>query len=307
MGAKTDRSLVCTLILVFAGLLCGCQLPDVAPFVDATGQLKAAVASSGAAVEEDLRNMPGGDPQADKLKAAWKVRDQAMAALLRYAQSLDAIVASGKSGSQSAAMVADSVKTLAETIGVGLPGAPAVMAAGTDVAKFIYAQIATVRAANELARALETAQPAVERIADLIRLDMLDLDAIVQAADQLTFTSNVSDFNRFSAYRKELSKALESPRDLTNKALRDELAELSRLMADSDQRYAAYQARLNAITDRLRASRQLINATGSALDAWTAAHAQLATAARQKKPVKVSALVDAAAELRELIKKVRAT
>src|SRR5690349_16520125 len=96
-GFLRARALVlgALVVVLLAG---GCQLAIVGLVDDATGQLKSAVASCGAAVGDALARMPGGDERAKKFEAHWKARDAAMAGLMRYAESLDAIVSAGKSG-----------------------------------------------------------------------------------------------------------------------------------------------------------------------------------------------------------------
>jgi len=76
-------------------------------------------------------------------------------------------------------------------------------------------------------------------------------------------------------------------------------------MSDADARYAIYQAKFAANQKRLRASRQLINAAAAAVDAWSAGHAQLAVAARNNTTVSTQAMLDAAVELRDLVKRIR--
>lgn len=297
--------------LVFAGLICvgilaGCQLPNVGPFVDATGQLKGAVASSGTAVELELRLM-GADALAKDLKANWAARDKAMTALLAYAESLDAIVAAGKSGAESAGSIADSIKGLAGAAGVAIPGSPEMLAVATDTAKFLYAQIANVRAAKQLSKALTEAQPAVEKIAEVMRKDLMDLDKIVQGANQIIQTAASTEMSAsgLQDQRKSLREEMKKVSDLSSQTNREAYARLSPLMAEVDARYAVYEAKLAASTKRVRASRQLINAADLALDSWTAGHAQLAVAARNKTTVSTTALLDAAVELRDLVKRIR--
>jgi hypothetical protein len=305
MKPLQPRARVCALIFAAVFVAGGCQLPNVGPFVDGTAQLKAAVASSGAAVEQELRVMPGTAQQADALHNAWAARNNAMVALLRYAQSIDAIVAAGNAGAESAGKVADAVQGLASAAGVAVPGSAAAVGVAVDTAKFIYAQIAVVRAAGDLAQSLDEAQPAVERIAELMRKDLTDLDELVQAASQLSEIAIVAQNNDLSAYRKKLADELKKDRDLSKKEAREELAEFSKLMSDADARYGVYQAQLSEVENRLRAARQLINSTGAALDAWAAAHAQLAVAAWKKTTVSTKALTDAAVELRDLVKRIR--
>ena len=147
----------------------------------------------------------------------------------------------------------------------------------------------------------------MEEIAQLMRKDLADLDMVVQAADAVVLANDASEMSRsgLADHRKSILEAMKQSRDLSKKEDREELAELSKLMADADARYAVYQAKLDGNLERLRASRQLINAAAAALDAWSAGHAQLAVAARNKTTVNTQALLDATVELRELVKRIR--
>ena len=188
-----------------------------------------------------------------------------------------------------------------------IPGSPAAAAVATDLLKFMYNQIATIRAAKQLANALEAAQPAVEEIARLMRKDLEDLDKVVRAANTIAEGNDATEMSNsgLDSHRKSLIEAMKKDRDLSKKENREELAELSKLMADADTRYAVYQAKLGKNQERLRAARQLINAAGAALESWSAGHAQLAVAARNNQTVSTKALLDSAVELRDLVKRIR--
>jgi predicted HAD superfamily phosphohydrolase len=295
------------LALTCLALLAGCQLPNVGPFVDATGQLKSAVAVSGTVVEQELRLIPGAEDFAQQLKTNWVARDKAMTALLAYAESLDSVVAAGKSGAESAGKIADSVAGLAEAAGMAIPGSPAALAVANDTVKFLAAQVANIRAAKQLARAFTEAQPAVEKIAQLMRQDLDDLDGIVQAANQIIETDVVAarSESRLLDQRKAILEQMKRERDLAKKEDRDELVQLSQLLVDVEARDAVYQAKLDVGAERLRVARQLIGAANAALDAWLIGHQQLAVAARNKTTVSTRALLDSAVELRDLVKRMR--
>jgi hypothetical protein len=91
------------LILLVVGVSVSCtSLPDVGPFVDATYQLKSAVAESGKTVASELRYInDGGAEWGDELAENWKARNRAFTAMAAYADSLQAIIASGQGGTQA--------------------------------------------------------------------------------------------------------------------------------------------------------------------------------------------------------------
>ncbi|MCA9617384.1 MAG: hypothetical protein KC731_00085, partial [Myxococcales bacterium] len=126
-------------------------------------------------------NSPGYPALVDRLDEAWKARLAAATAIVTYAEALEAVTDAGKSGSKAVEAVANGVQGLAEAAGLAVPGAGAAAGVVTDVAKFVYAQIALARAADTLDEALQRAQPAVARIAQILRQDIDDLGAILQA------------------------------------------------------------------------------------------------------------------------------
>lgn len=337
--------------LIVCMALAGCQLPDVGPFVEGTAQLRGAVAASGAAVEQELRHGLGADEYADKLKTDWEARNASMIAMLRYAQSLSEIVAAGNEGSASAGKVADAVRGLAEAAGIAIPGSPAAAAVATDAVKFLYGQIATIRAADQLAGALDEAQPAVEKIAHLMRRDLEDLEVIAQATTGLQALDAITnERNQLASDRKLVLKALNTAADAAQKAATakegamhatteianakaaeaekaaevaaskedeakkaaeresaswEEYTRFTALLADMNIRYAAYQNEIAKMEERLNAMRSVIDACGRALDEWAAAHAELASAARAKRPSSARAMLEAALELRDLVTRMR--
>jgi hypothetical protein len=294
-------SFLAVLLILVSG---GCQLPDVGPFVEGTAQLKGAVATAGAATEQELRFAFEDTTAADSLHDNWKARNKAMTALLRYAQSLDAIAAAGRSGAESAGEVAASVQGLAEAAGIVIPGSAEALAVATDAAKFIYGQLATIRAAHQLAEALDDAQPAIEQIAEVLRKDLADLDVVAQASDAATAVHLADEYNKVNSDRKSILFAMKTL-DPAKPADRAEYETLSGLLASIGPRYDAYQKELQTVEDRLNAVRAVIDATGRALDEWAAAHANLASAVRNKRLVSAQSLMASATELRELVKRMR--
>lgn len=294
---------VCAWVLG-ACLAGGCQLPDVGPFVEGTAQLKGAVAAGGAVVEQELRLAFDDPKRADELHANWEARNKAMSALLRYAQSIDAIVAAGNAGAESAGKVADSVKGLAEAAGLAIPGGPAAAAVATDAVKFLYGQIATIRAAGQLAAALDEAQPAVERVAQLMRKDLDDLTVVIRAAEQVRTIKLQGKYKQLNSDRDSILGAMQKHNPGIT-AERGEYKALTELWAAIKPEYDAYLQESKALDDRRMAAAAVIDATGRALDEWAAAHAELASAARHKRVASTQSLVAAAVELRDLVKRIR--
>jgi len=293
-------------LLLIAGLTGCAPLPKIGPFVEASNQLRSAVAASGTTVEAELRLMPDGAASADKLKQQWEVRNKAFAGIAAYANSLKAIVDAGNEGAASAQKVADSVSGLAKAAGVVLPGTPEAVAVVTDVGKFIGAQIALARGAKSLEQAMETAQPAVEAITELVAADLKDLEAIfvsaAKANDNAVRTS--PEFEYLLGYRIQLVKQI-GKSDPNNAATLDRQVQIGQMLQATDAWLSKYLAKRKEIDDRLRVGRALIQATLQSARDWGIAHGNLTTALKERRPVNTDSLIQAAVEIQNLVRKVR--
>ena len=67
-----------------------------------------------------------------------------------------------------------------------------------------------------------------------------------------------------------------------------------------------FDARKVADQNRLSTEIELVRTVRAGLDDWAAAHARLAAAALEKKPVQVNDLIQIADEIQDLVKTVRA-
>jgi len=293
-------------LLLIAGITGCAPLPKIGPFVEASNQLRSAVAASGTTVEAELRLMPDGTDSANKLRQQWEVRNKAFAGIAAYANSLKAIVDAGNEGAASAQKVADSVSGLAKAAGVVLPGTPEAVAVATDVVKFIGAQIALVRAAKSLEQAMEAAQPAVEAITELVAADLKDLEAIFVSAskanDNVVRTSE--EFRDLLGYRIQLVKQI-GKSDPSDAATGERQVQLGQMLQATDAWLPKYLAQRKEIDDRLRVGRALIQATLQSARDWGIAHGNLITALKERRPVNTDSLIQAAVEIQNLVRKVR--
>jgi hypothetical protein len=315
-------------LLLAAGVGACATVPDVAPFADATVQLRSAVAASGAAVETELRGVPKrtGTSEAereeaqrqdravalaaDKLQAAWHKRVQAMDALVVYSDSVQSIAKSGKQGAQAVQALTESLKQLAGAVGLAAPAASAAVGVATDAAAFVYGHIAAMRASRSLEEALSAAQPAVDRIAAVIVADSEDLDELLLDAEQLgenNIRNNHKDGFRFRrglvAERDELYRRGAEAR--LPAADLDRLQVVEQQLALTDSWYAPAQAELTRLHDRVRLARGLVQATSGSVRDWAGAHRQALAAVRDKRQLSASVLAQSVVEVRELIRRVR--
>jgi hypothetical protein len=301
------------LVLLFSGCA---NLPDTQPFTDATINLRSAVASSGGAVVGELERteLPGVKEQARNLEAAWNERNKLLTALVEYANSVQAIVDSGRSGAESATALAASVGRLAQVANIVQPGAGEAGALITETAAFVYGHIAKARAAASLEKALTEVQPALERIALAMAGQMQSLDDLVRTAgkaqrDELRIANqaNLAYRNSLAAAHERLMNQLRSELDAGKKpselAQTEELRRLEDLLAATDSWFGPLQEQISTIGERERLSRQLITETRSAFADWGAAHARMLTALRTRRVPSATELVEAAERIRELVER----
>ena len=287
--------------------LTGCaSLPNLGPFVDASNQLRSAVATSGATVEAELRLLPNGNDSADQLKKNWQERNKVFTAIAAYSSSLKAIVDAGNQGAASAQKVADSLSGLVKSAGIALPGSPEAVATVTDIVKFISAQISLARAAKSLERAMEAAQPAVEAIARLAADDFKDLEAILVAASTTNDNSirTGDEFRDLLGYRRQLLRQIQMSDPAAAPTLGQQV-QLGQMLQATDEWHSRYLAKRKEIDDRLRAGRALIQTVRQSSNDWAIAHGNLVTALKERRPVNTDSLIQAAIEIQNLIRKVR--
>jgi hypothetical protein len=238
--------------------------------------------------------------------------------MVRYASSIETIAASGNQGGKSAQQVADQLQGL---IGlVGIPIAPAVGVALTTGEK-LYEQLARVRAAKSLKESLTAADPAIRELQAILAANVDDAERAFNRLTRLQLASlefaaagSYGDFialdatlsTRAAQLSADLKGALDSGDGARAATLRGELKTIADARATIAPQLADYRSRRAAIDARRRAGGALLGASRDALIAWTEAHAELATALDNRRPVTLDALNAAVVDIRELIKQWRA-
>jgi len=315
---RSIRMLTRLLLPALLAGLTGCaSLPDMSAYRDATLQLRSTVVAGGHAVQSGLESAAAsygaGDPTATQIKqlsdrfgSEWRARIDGADALLAYTEAVTDLARSGTQGEASARKLADALGGLATGVGVVLPAAGTV-ATVTDAAAFVYAHIAAARAAKSLDQALQSAQPAVDRLAAVLSQDLQASLDILHAARRLQATALALKFNEEAAYLKTLArerKTLYGKDTLTpadEQRLR-QIVELFEATREWREPMEQHQAELEA---QYRLRIQLINATQAAVAEWAAAHRSLAAAVRENRGVNVEALVQATQEAQELVRRLR--
>ncbi|MHC4534549.1 MAG: hypothetical protein ACYS6K_11410 [Planctomycetota bacterium] len=304
-SGKWRTMLVMFLMLVITATGCT-SLPDIGPFTDATHQLKVAVAQSGSTVSDELRYTEGGNQTADKLDEAWKERNQAFEAIAAYSDSLEAIVSAGNEGAQTAGELADSIQEFADAAGIVIPASPAAIKVASDSIKFLAQQIANTRAAKSLEEAMVKAQPAVEQIVKLIVEDLEDIDGIFRAANKLVEINFKNSYATRISYRMVLEDfVLKADIADANDAVLKRLVQVNELLDSTNSWYSEYKQGLEQNQNRLRVGRALIKTAQASVQQWVTAHKQVVNALKNRRPVSTESLLEAAVEIRYLLKRIR--
>ncbi|MHC4626897.1 MAG: hypothetical protein ACYTDV_07940 [Planctomycetota bacterium] len=296
-----------TVLLALVLMATGCApFPDIGPFVDGTRQLKAAVAQSGSTVSDELRYAGGMEDAADKLDEAWKERNLAFAAIVAYSDSLEAIVSSANKGRETAGELVESIQGFAETVGVAIPGSPAAIETAADSIKLLAYHIANMRAARSLEDAMVEAHPAVEQIVELVVEDLEDVDGIFRAANKLAEIDIKKSYETRISYRNVLQDLVQKT-DIAdaNEAILNRRVQINELLDSTDSWYREYQRELAENERRLRVGRALIKTAQDSVQQWVAAHGQVASALRNRRPVSTESLLETAAEIRGLLERIR--
>lgn len=297
-------------------LLAGCgTLPDGKPFADATGAWSASVKTSGQALSDSLRDAGSVEPKDKDLykknvkafEEAWSVRVKAAQGVVAYSNSIVDLIAASKESGETVKKAGDALEGLAAAVNIPL-SAPVVGVAG-DLARFVLDRIAVVRASKKLEEAVAQAQPAIDRIAEhlVIEADAQLKPTLKEAYDNMVSgikTQYEGDDNFAVSFRDNQTALRQATlKDLTKVAQLHELDKVQATVSASlnerdqkiDQTAAAYKARL-----------QLVNALSTATVAWAGAHRDLTSAIKEKRKVNAAELQETIADIKELIKKVRA-
>jgi hypothetical protein len=295
------------LVVLLAALLIGCAaVPDPRPLADASAQLRAAVAASGASAAAQLDGA-GQAERAAALRSAWQVPERSTAAIARYAEALTAIARAGGAGGDSVRRVADAGAELAGAVGLVLP-ASLVIPGAIDAAAQVYQQIAVVRATRAMDEAVSTMQPAIERIVTLITAQVDAAQAIAVNANRIGEVKLRAQYSEETGYLLALRKERVALYAVTplSAANAERLLQIERVERGVLARLAPMNSELRTANAQLAAMVQVAEATRQALVDWAFAHRQLGQALRDGVALDPQALLQSIEQLRELGRSMRA-
>jgi hypothetical protein len=232
---------------------------------------------------------------------------KAVQGVAAYSDAIADVISAGREGEQTVNKVASSLEGLASAASIPLTS-PAVGAAG-DIARFLAARVAVVRASRKLEDALAQAQPAVDRIAEELAAET---DKQLKPTLRRAYENIVSGIKTQHEADANFAQAFAGKRqDLREKALADpkmvaQLQEFDRVQAAALSSVKERDQKIDQATAAYRARQQLLSALSDGTTTWAVAHRDLAAAVREKRKVSVTELQETVVELKELVKRVRA-
>lgn len=304
--------------LAFALVLSGCQTPDLKPFAAASATIVSGINQGGDMAIAPLARQsvmvngtlvaPGApEHPANKLVALWASRRAAADAILVYSESLAAISDASANRKADATALVDSVRHLAAAI----PGVSVSSNAAGDLVVFAVGAGVEVKAWHDMAAAVNSADPAVQVMADLLKQDFIALSAEFESEtlNQLITSASpaLREVERLYAPLREKQKAQRVivAGDPSNVNAGVELTRLDGLLAGLEPDLAALRAEKSQLEDTLAAGKSFYAAVGKAIDAWAVAHHDLVKTFAENRGPNLVLLAARAQELDTLIKEFR--
>ncbi|QYY33783.1 hypothetical protein K2O51_33600 (plasmid) [Cupriavidus pinatubonensis] len=303
--------LLCAFLLLTA---CG-TLPDAQPFQDATRSLSSAVKASGQAFDDSLdeatANSPANATQYGQLKKtfdqAWAARIAAAEGAVDYSNAVAELVSAARTSEDSVSKLSDALQGLATASSI--PLAQVTASTGTDIARFLVAQIAVVRTSQKLDDAMTAAQPAVDRIAARINQDlndqlipsMTDVYKNNVGAIKRKYTADDNFAQSFSFRRDDMRKKV-----LNKEADASRLVDLDRVQDTVNTSLKARDKELDQLSTAYATRLRLLRLLASATTVWADSHRELARAIQDKRKVDVSRLQEAIMTVRAITQKLEA-
>jgi hypothetical protein len=222
-----------------------------------------------------------------------------------YSASLTGMVGSAQRGEQAARELAQSVQLLGSTVSSAFPAGDPLVQSVTDAVAGVYGLIVTQMAVRELDKAMLAADPAIQKVAQLVQRDLLDLATILdqnrrQALSALAFeTEDLPRLNLLLQVRKDAADV--EPIDF------EELRRVGEaiLLETQSPWYLEYQERRAGILANHDSQRAVLEQAALTVSIWASSHREMATALEQRRLPSLAELQSVTADLREIYKQTR--
>ena len=304
-----------------AGLLTGCQTPDLKPFRDSTAQIHdSVVGAKDIYLEEQQRIepfLPEGakanfEKQINLFQTNWTARANVMEAMVRYAGSLAAVADAPEKSKAAMEGVSQSVSEMAVAAG---PYAPAV-AGAKDIALELVDLANRVRAAQQLKQAVLATDKDMQRVAQILSADFGIMGQELE--DRQESLKNLMDgplSDQLHARRQiEKESAILAQKLIENLKtnsltqavanFNQDMAEVQKYLAESDKWYLPHTTEVDQAQKQLAEHVRLFRDTQTALTQWGKAHAALAKALQDGLPPDWTLLEQSAERIKNTINQI---
>ena len=314
------RSFPCAHVLAtFVALLTlsGCATPDLAPFAAASSTLASSVKQGGNLAINPItqRSVWVGDqlvPPSDEnhpgkaLREQWDARLKTMDAVIVYSASLAAINEASARRKENATQLVDSVKKLASAVpGVNVGAGPAgdLMISGLGM-------LVEVKAWHDMGKAVAAADPAIQKIAEIIAKDMASLRDLFESPIRADIARVSNALRPVQRTYTALQSARESARanivsDVNSSANGDALTRLDALAEGVQPELDVLRDERKELENRLAGGREFFDAAINGIEAWAQTHTDLAESFKENRRPSLVLLIARAEELSGIITELR--
>jgi hypothetical protein len=295
----------------------GCATPDLAPFASASSTLAGSVKQGGNLAINPItqRSMWVGDQlvapsdenhPAKALRDQWGARLKTMDAVIVYSASLAAISDASAKRKENATQLVDSVKKLASAVpGINVGAGPAgdLMISGLGM-------LVEVKAWHDMAKAVAAADPAIQKIAEIIAKDMASLRDLFESpirADIARVSNALRPVDRTYAAlqnaRQNLRVNVAADPNGSNSG--DALTRLDTLAEGVRPELESLREEREDLEDNLASGKEFFDAAIKGIEAWAQTHTELAAAFKENRRPNLVLLAARAEELNTIITELR--
>ena len=311
------KLLVVKVSVVCAALLFGCAAPDLRPFAESSKTLDITVVTGGDLAIKPLTRerhwdgtkfVPPDDPNhpSRALGRSWELRRQTMEAVLVYSASLAAINEAAANRKENAAELVASVKELASNV----PGLSVGTSAVGDLIVSGLGVVVEIKAWNDMKRAIEAGNPAIQLVAKALEEDFLALSNLFESRQLDQIIQKENELRPVQRFYDEVQKNIKAERSKAETgavpaAVSSELVRLSDVLATVEAERNRLQREKSDLEAQLEEGKAFFTAATKAIEAWANAHADLVKALEQSRAPNLVVLAARAQELNEIVAKLR--
>lgn len=281
--------------LVLGGAVsCGGQQLDVSAYSAATRQLRDGAEESGRTgvrsleelgrLDASLGNEQSFQESLRELRSAWKLRVDALDAVVAYTEELEQVLRSQQETRRRVEAIAESTEALLQRWGGGAASSvsSSMMLAGLTLQEHLR----SVSTARSLGESLDRTRPLVREMVTLLRKDLEELRELLAFVYEAQRGALLIEWRVELQYRQRLlleRRRLYEQESWTEAEL-ERLRMLSGQLTESLEWYNPLSEQLNAISSQERWGAQLLELLDEGLQRWQWAHEELSFSLLEEKP-----------------------